>query len=64
MGISRFSFVGIAEQFYSMANGRPPGMYEAVSGKKKSPSDQGELSGILQRLGYDKDQVCSSGNDD
>jgi hypothetical protein len=24
---------------------------------KKSPSDQGELSGILQKLGYDKEQV-------
>jgi hypothetical protein len=36
---------------------RPPGMYKAVSGMKKSPSNQGELSGILQKLGYDKDQV-------
>jgi len=36
---------------------RPPGMYKAVSGMKKSPSDQGELSGILQKLGYDKEQV-------
>ena len=32
-------------------------MYKAVSGMKKSPSDQGELSGILQKLGYDKEQV-------
>ena len=37
--------------------GRPPGMYNAVSGGKKSPTDQGELTGILQKLGYDKDQV-------
>jgi hypothetical protein len=32
-------------------------MYKAVSGGKKSPTDQGELSGILQKLGYDKEQV-------
>lgn len=37
-------------------------MYKAVSGMKKSPTDQGELSGILQKLGYDKEQVhLSSG---
>ncbi|KAL3422126.1 oxidoreductase NAD-binding domain-containing protein [Phlyctema vagabunda] len=35
----------------------PPGMYKAVSGGKKSPSDQGELDGILKELGYTKDQV-------
>ncbi|RAL17577.1 cytochrome b5 reductase family protein [Aspergillus homomorphus CBS 101889] len=35
----------------------PPGMYKAISGTKKSPADQGELSGILQELGYSKDQV-------
>jgi cytochrome-b5 reductase len=35
----------------------PPGLYKAVSGGKKSPTDQGELSGILQKLGYDKEQV-------
>jgi cytochrome-b5 reductase len=35
----------------------PPGMYKAVSGGKKSPSDQGELDGILKELGYSKDQV-------
>ncbi|KAF2751478.1 ferredoxin reductase-like protein [Sporormia fimetaria CBS 119925] len=35
----------------------PPGMYKAISGGKKSPSDQGELSGILKELGYSKDQV-------
>jgi hypothetical protein len=32
-------------------------MYNAVSGPKKSPTDQGELSGILEKLGYSKDQV-------
>jgi cytochrome-b5 reductase len=32
-------------------------MYKAISGMKKSPTDQGELSGILQKLGYDKEQV-------
>ncbi|KAF2662604.1 ferredoxin reductase-like protein [Lophiostoma macrostomum CBS 122681] len=35
----------------------PPGMYKAISGGKKSPSDQGELDGILKDLGYSKDQV-------
>lgn len=35
----------------------PPGMYKAISGNKKSPADQGELSGILKDLGYTKDDV-------
>lgn len=35
----------------------PPGMYKAISGGKKSPSDQGELTGILKELGYSKEQV-------
>jgi cytochrome-b5 reductase len=35
----------------------PPGMYKAISGTKKSPADQGELSGYLKELGYNKDQV-------
>ena len=35
----------------------PPGMYKAISGMKNSPSDQGELSGILKELGYKKEQV-------
>lgn len=36
----------------------PPGMYKAISGGKKSPSDQGELDGsVLEQLGYTKDQV-------
>lgn len=35
----------------------PPGLYNAVSGNKKSPQDQGELTGILKELGYTKDQV-------
>lgn len=35
----------------------PPGMYKAISGPKKSPSDQGELAGILADLGYTKEQV-------
>ncbi|KAF2470874.1 ferredoxin reductase-like protein [Lindgomyces ingoldianus] len=35
----------------------PPGMYKAISGGKKSPTDQGELDGILKDLGYSKDQV-------
>jgi cytochrome-b5 reductase len=35
----------------------PPGMYKAISGGKKSPTDQGELDGYLKDLGYSKDQV-------
>ncbi|KAF2119298.1 hypothetical protein BDV96DRAFT_487137 [Lophiotrema nucula] len=35
----------------------PPGLYKAISGGKKSPSDQGELDGYLKELGYSKDQV-------
>jgi cytochrome-b5 reductase len=35
----------------------PPGMYKAISGTKKSPTDQGELEGILKELGYSKEQV-------
>ena len=35
----------------------PPGMMKAISGGKKSPQDQGELSGILKDLGYSQDQV-------
>jgi len=35
----------------------PPGLYKAVSGAKKSPSDQGELMGYLKELGYKQEQV-------
>ncbi|KAA8642319.1 hypothetical protein EYZ11_002909 [Aspergillus tanneri] len=35
----------------------PPGLYKAISGNKVSPKDQGELTGILKELGYDKEQV-------
>lgn len=35
----------------------PPGLYKAVSGGKNSPTDQGELTGILKELGYSKDDV-------
>ena len=35
----------------------PPGLYKAISGMKKSPQDQGELTGILKELGYSQDQV-------
>ena len=35
----------------------PPGLYKAVSGTKKSPQDQGELTGMLKELGYGKEQV-------
>ncbi|KAL2021443.1 hypothetical protein VTK56DRAFT_7196 [Thermocarpiscus australiensis] len=35
----------------------PPGMMKSISGEKKSPRDQGELSGILKELGYTEEQV-------
>ncbi|PVU95860.1 hypothetical protein BB561_001521 [Smittium simulii] len=35
----------------------PPGMMNAMSGPKNSPTDQGELSGILKELGYVKENV-------
>jgi cytochrome-b5 reductase len=35
----------------------PPGLYKAVSGPKVSPTDQGDLGGILKELGYTKEQV-------
>ena len=35
----------------------PPGMYKALSGMKNSPTDQGELSGTLKKMGYSQDQV-------
>ena len=35
----------------------PPGLYKAISGTKKSPAEQGELSGYLKELGYDGEQV-------
>lgn len=35
----------------------PPPLYDAISGNKVSPSDQGELKGALKDLGFEKDQV-------
>lgn len=35
----------------------PPGMMKALSGPKKSPTDQGELTGALKELGYTQEQV-------
>ncbi|ANB13760.1 Mcr1p [Sugiyamaella lignohabitans] len=35
----------------------PPPFYNALSGPKVSPQDQGELTGALKELGYNKDQV-------
>ena len=35
----------------------PPGLYKAISGAKKNPKDQGELTGMLKDLGYGQDQV-------
>ncbi|GME89706.1 hypothetical protein B5S28_g4433 [[Candida] boidinii] len=35
----------------------PPPLYKAISGSKVSPSDQGEVTGILANLGYTKDHV-------
>lgn len=35
----------------------PPPLYKTISGPKVSPTDQGDLSGILKELGYTKEQV-------
>lgn len=35
----------------------PPPLYNAASGNKVSPTDQGELTGFLKELGFSKDQV-------
>ncbi|KAF4949893.1 hypothetical protein FSARC_13362 [Fusarium sarcochroum] len=35
----------------------PPGLMKSISGNKVSPKDQGELTGALSELGYNKDQV-------
>lgn len=35
----------------------PPGLYKAIAGAKKSPADQGELTGYLKELGYSQEQV-------
>jgi cytochrome-b5 reductase len=35
----------------------PPPFYAAYSGEKKSPSDQGVLSGFLAEMGYSQEQV-------
>lgn len=35
----------------------PPPLAKAISGPKVSPTDQGEVTGILAELGYDKTQV-------
>lgn len=35
----------------------PPGLCKTISGEKKSPAEQGELSGYLKELGYDDSQV-------
>lgn len=35
----------------------PPPLYKAISGNKNSPTDQGEVTGILADLGYTKDHV-------
>ncbi|CAI4219411.1 unnamed protein product, partial [Parascedosporium putredinis] len=34
-----------------------PGLMKSISGPKVSPKDQGELTGSLKDLGYNKDQV-------
>ncbi|KAK9236021.1 hypothetical protein V1525DRAFT_427422 [Lipomyces kononenkoae] len=35
----------------------PPGLYNAISGPKVSPTDQGELTGLLKSYGVEKEQV-------
>lgn len=35
----------------------PPGLYKALSGPKISPTEQGEVTGVLGELGYNNDHV-------
>lgn len=35
----------------------PPPLYKAISGMKNSPTDQGEVTGALAELGYNKEHV-------
>ena len=35
----------------------PPGLYKALSGVKVSPTDQGEVTGVLAELGYTKENA-------
>lgn len=35
----------------------PPALYKVISGNKVSPSDQGEVTGLLSELGYTKEHV-------
>ena len=35
----------------------PPGFMRALSGEKKSPADQGELTGLLKEMRYAPEQV-------
>ena len=35
----------------------PPPMMRSLAGEKKSPSEQGELTGLLSQLGYDAKAV-------
>ncbi|RYG47243.1 hypothetical protein EON67_08755 [archaeon] len=35
----------------------PPGMMKHLSGEKKSPADQGDLTGLLADMRYTKEQV-------
>ncbi|CCE63332.1 hypothetical protein TPHA_0E02400 [Tetrapisispora phaffii CBS 4417] len=35
----------------------PPGFMDALSGQKKSPTDQGEITGIFKELGYTNDDI-------
>jgi len=35
----------------------PQGFYQTLSGEKKSPQDQGELTGLLKEMNFNEDQV-------
>ncbi len=35
----------------------PMPFYDMLSGRKKSPQEQGELSGLLKQMGYDEKTV-------
>lgn len=48
---------GAAAPKYKVLVCGPPGMMQATCGEKKSPTDQGELSGLLKDLHYSPEQV-------
>lgn len=54
--LEKNSFKPSAENVHVFVCGPPP-LYKVFSGPKVSPTDQGELTGVLSELGFSKDQV-------